>query len=113
MSMPEPGLDRHFWESEWQALEPLIADSPGETLPELDNLIERMMVEAGYSVSTPDSIDDEGIDPEVMASFRVAREITRKWESDRDDDPGDVAHAVNLYRELYGHLVNREFDIDG
>ena len=41
--MVEPGLDRHEWETEWQGLEPLIIDSPGEALPEVDSLIERMM----------------------------------------------------------------------
>ena len=110
MSMPEPGLDRHQWESEWQALEPLVVDSPGEALPELDNLVERMLDEAGYPVATPDSVDDEGVDPEVTASFRVARDITRRVDAGEDVGPGDVGHAVGLYRELYAHLLNREID---
>ena len=45
--MQEPGLDRHEWETEWQALEPQVEDSPAEALPELDKLIERMLVEQG------------------------------------------------------------------
>lgn len=108
--MQEPGLDRHQWESEWQALEPLVADSPAEALPEVDDLIGRMLDEAGYPVATPDRVDDEGADPEVMSSFRVAREITRQVDSGEDYDPGDVAHAVGLYRELYAHVLNREID---
>jgi hypothetical protein len=46
--MREPGLDRHLWESEWQALEPLVRDDPDEALPELDRLLERMLLEEGY-----------------------------------------------------------------
>ena len=103
--MEEPGLDRHEWESEWQALEPLVIDAPAEALPELDNLIERMLAEAGYPVGTPDAVDDEGVDREVMVSFRVAREITRRLDAGEDFDPGDVAHAIGLYRELYQHLL--------
>ena len=108
MSIPEPGLDRHLWESEWQALEPLVVDSPEEALPELDNLVERMLTEAGYPVATPDSVGD--VDPEVTASFRVAREITRRVDVGEDVGPGDVGHAVTLYRQLYEHVLNREID---
>jgi hypothetical protein len=110
MSFPEPGIDRHQWESEWQALEPLVVDSPEEALPELDSLVERMLAEAGYPVATADPIDDEGADPEVRASFRVAREITRRVDAGEDVGPGDVGHAITLYRELYEHLLNREID---
>ena len=41
--MVEPGLDRHDWESEWQQLEPLVRDSPAETLPELHDLLVRLL----------------------------------------------------------------------
>jgi hypothetical protein len=73
--MSEPGLDRQQWETEWAALEPLLEDSPVESLSELDDLVERMLVEGGFSIDTPDPVDDEGIDPEVLTSFRAAREI--------------------------------------
>jgi hypothetical protein len=108
MSMDEPGLDRHEWESEWQALEPLVVDSPAEALPELASLVERMLAEAGYLVATTDPTDDESVDPEVTASLRVAREITRRVDVGEDVGPGDIGHAVSLYRELYEHLLARE-----
>jgi hypothetical protein len=108
MSIPEPGLDRHQLESEWQALEPLVVDSPEEALPELHNLVERTLAEAGYPVATPDPVDDEGVDPEMMASFRVAREITRRVDAGEDVGPGDVGHAVGLYREIYEHVLARD-----
>ena len=112
MSMEEPGLDRHEWESEWHALEPLVVDSPAEALPELDNLVERMLAEVGYPVETANAVGDEGIDPEVMASFRVAHDITMRSDAGEDVDPGDIGHAVGLYRELYAHLSNRQFDTE-
>jgi hypothetical protein len=37
--MLESGLDRHEWESQWQALEEQLADAPAEALPELDALV--------------------------------------------------------------------------
>jgi hypothetical protein len=109
--MSDPGLDRHLWESEWQQLEPLVTDSPVETLPELDDLVARMLVENGYPVDTQDVVDDEGIDPEMLASFKAAREITRLVDRGEDFDPGDVGQAIGLYREIYEHLLNREVDL--
>jgi hypothetical protein len=109
--MSEPGLDRHEWETEWAELEPDLEDSPTEALPELDDLVARMLAEAGYPVDTPDSVDDEGIDPEILTSFQAAREITRQVDRGEDFDPGDVAQAIDLYREIYQHLLNRELDL--
>lgn len=109
--MVEPGLDRHEWETEWQQLEPLVVDSPAEALPELDDLVRRMLVEAGYPVGTSDPVDDEGIDPEVIGSYAAAHEIRLAVERDEDVDPGDVGQAIGLYREIYEHLTNREVDL--
>ena len=109
--MSEPGLDRHEWESEWEQLEPDLESSPSETLGDLDDLIARMLVAAGYPTETSDQVDDGGIDPEIVVSFLAARAITRQVDRGADVDPGDVAQAVNDYRELYAHLLNREVDL--
>lgn len=109
--MAEPGLDRHEWETEWEQLEPDVEDSPAEALHDLDDLIARMLTEAGYPLETADPVDDEGIDPEVLVSFHAAREITRQVDRGEDVDPGDVAQAVNIYRDLYEHLIGREIDL--
>ena len=110
--MSEPGLDRDVWEAEWAQLEPLVVDSPAEALPELDDLVHRMLVEAGYPVDTEDPVDDEGIDPEVLGSYRAARVVTRLVDRGEDYDPGDVGQAIGLYREIYQHVLAREIDLD-
>jgi hypothetical protein len=109
--MVEPGLDRDYWETDWAELESLVVDSPAEALPELDDLVMRMLVAAGYPVDTPDLVDDEGIDPEVMGSYRAAHEVTTLVDRGDDFDPGDVGQAIGLYREIYEHLLNREVDL--
>ena len=91
--------------SEWQQLEPLVVDSPVEALGDLDDLIRRMLVEAGYPVDTPDPVDDEGVDPEVLGSFRAAHEVRLIVDRGEDFDPGDVGHAIGLYREIYEHVL--------
>jgi hypothetical protein len=109
--MVEPGLDRQYWETEWASLESLVVDSPVEALSELDHLVHRMLVEGGYPVDTPDLVDDEGIDPEVLGSFRAAHEVTVLVDRGEDFDPGDVGQAIGLYREVYEHLLAREVDL--
>ena len=73
MAMEEPGIDKHEWESEWQALEPLVVDAPVEALPEVNELIERMMVAQGYAVE--EETARESAEPEVVAEFLEARPI--------------------------------------
>src|SRR5437660_39972 len=100
----EPGLDRHELESEWQALEEEVADSPRDALPELDELVGRLLEERGYAVKDP--VKRAGDEPEVVAEFMAAHETMLRSESDPDDvSPGDVAAAVNGYRAVYESLL--------
>ena len=76
--MQEPGLDRHEWETEWQALEPQVEDSPAEALPELDKLIERMLVEQGHVIEGGvDAELDAEAERDLVAEFLGARQVTR------------------------------------
>ena len=100
----EPGLDRHEWESEWESLQEELADDPAATLVALDRLVAEMLESRGYALT--DEIASEGDDPEVLAEFRAAHEVTRANETGRDVDPGDVAMAVNAYQALYEHVIN-------
>ena len=102
--MIEPGLDRHEWESEWQALEEQLAEAPAQALTGVDDLIERMLVERGYALSDP--VARDGDDREIVAEFLAAREITRLVDEGSEDvSPGDVAAAVNGYRALFDYLI--------
>ena len=108
--MQEPGLDRHDWETEWAELEPLVIDSPGEALPEVDDLVSRMLREAGYPLDSSDPVEDEGVDPEILASYRAAHELAEEADRAETVDPGDVGQAITLFREIYQHLVSRDLD---
>jgi hypothetical protein len=103
--MLEPGLDRHEWETEWASLEEELEDSPADVLPQLDDLVGRMLNERGYAVDDP--VVREGDDRDVIADFLAAREITRLLADDPDAvSPGDVAAAVNGYRSVYEYLLD-------
>jgi len=99
----EPGLDRHEWETEWQGLEPLIADSPGEALPEVNALVERMLRERGYPVDEEHAF--EAPEPEVLKEFLEARRVARLLDAGETVDPGDIGVAVAGYRNVYDYLI--------
>jgi hypothetical protein len=101
--MAEPGLDRHEWETEWEALEPLVVDSPAEALPEVDRLVERMLGERGYPTTEAEAHD--AADPAVVAEFLEARRITTLVDGGENVDPGDIGAAITAYRNLYELLL--------
>jgi hypothetical protein len=101
--MIEPGLDRHEWESQWQALEEALEEAPLEALPEVDRLIERILVEEGFPVHDP--VADEGVEPEILMPFRDAHRVARQVATGESVDLGDVAAAINAYREIYAYLL--------
>jgi hypothetical protein len=107
----DPGLDRHEWESELQALEDQLAENPAESLPELDALVARMLEETGFAIDDP--VASEGDDPEILAEFRAARDITRASERGAEDvSPGDVAAAINGYRAVFDSIVSTRATAD-
>ena len=102
--MLDPGLDRHEWESEMQALEDQLGENPAEALPELDALLARMLEETGYEPDDPVVVDGE--EREVVSEFLAAREITQAAERGSDDiSPGDVAAAINGFRAIYDFIL--------
>jgi hypothetical protein len=101
----DPGLDRHEWETEWQALEPLVADSPAESLPELDDLVARMLETHGYPLD--EEHEFEAPEVEVVKEFREARRVARLVDAGDSVDPGDVGAAVVGYRNVYDYLSER------
>jgi len=110
--MSEPGLDRHEWESEWASLDDDVHTDPGEALSELDELIARMLDEAGYDVRDP--VVREGDEREVIEEYFAAHEIMLVYERGSPDiSPGDIASAVNGYRALFEYLVSDRSVADG
>ena len=102
--MFDPGLDRHDWESEMQALEDDMRENPAESLPELDALVRRMLEETGYDLGDPVARDGE--EREVVAEYLAAHDIVEAAERGSEDlSPGDVAAAINGYRAVSEHLV--------
>jgi hypothetical protein len=104
MSTPEPGLDLHDWQTQMALLNEQLEDSPLEALPELADLVERIMVERRIIDEAGEPVTEQILDPEVIDRYRSAREIATLAEAG-DADPGDLADAINNLRELFDGLV--------
>jgi hypothetical protein len=96
----EPGLDLHEWETRWQELQNLAADSPAEALPEIVRLVEQMLVERGYDVNDPVAMGGE----DILRDFIGARELMAACQAGTAS-PGDVAAALENLREIHDFLV--------
>ncbi len=103
METPDPGLDRHEWESELASLDDGLRDSPAEALPELADLVGRMLHERGYDLDDP--VAREGEEREVVVQFQASRAVADRVDRDEDVDPGDIADAINGLRELFDSVI--------
>jgi hypothetical protein len=102
--MYEPGIDRHEWEGEWQALEEDLRADPAGALSELDKLVARMLEESRYDLTDP--VAGDGEEREVVAEYLAAHEVAEAVERDSAElSPGDVAAAVSGLRAVYDHVV--------
>ena len=85
--MHDPGLDRHEWESEMQALEEQLGESPGDALPELDELVGRMLEETGWNRKESAR--------RLRISYKALRNKLKKWQLTRQKtQPEEVKTLV-------------------
>jgi hypothetical protein len=100
----EPGLDKDEWESEWSDLTERLRDDPGNALFELDDLVARMLSRAACHFANARARRRRSPSSSANSRKRVG---SRAVGAGGDVDPGDIAHALNCYRELYESLLDR------
>jgi hypothetical protein len=109
--MYDPGVDRHEWESEMASLDEELRDDPASALPDLDDLVERMLESSGYELADP--VIREGDEREIVAEFLAAREIKDAYERGSDElSAGDIGAAVNGSRAIFDYLVSARSGAD-
>jgi hypothetical protein len=101
--MTDPGLDLHEWETRWEQLLEVAAESPADALGELDRLLEEMLQERG--LDSHDPVADDGIDPEIKLQYLAAHDYRLRFDEGIDDDPGDIAEAINGFQALFDYLT--------
>ncbi len=103
-STVEPGLDAHEWQTEWAQLEEDMASAPVEALPEVHELVGRMLRERHVPLDEIDA--PPGEEDELVSAYRAAAEVTQLVERDAARvSLGDVAAALENYRLVYETLI--------
>jgi hypothetical protein len=102
MSEAMQGGDRHAWESEYALLEADLRIGPLEALPELLDLVERMLGAAGYEEAEPGAAPER----EVDVGLERAREVIRRYEGGLPVGNDDAFQAAAELRELYKALLD-------
>ena len=97
--MQEPGLDLHEWRTRWEQLLEVAEESPADAVTEMGRLLEGMLQESGSLEA----------DDEAARLFTAAQDAARSYEAG-DASAGDLAHAINCYRELYELLTAEELE---
>ena len=92
--MQEPGLELHEWRTRWEQLLEVAEESPADAVTEMGRLLEEMLQESG-------ALEADG---EASRLFTAANDAARSYEAG-DASAGDLAHAINCYRELYELLT--------
>ncbi len=87
MSMSEPGLDLHEWETRWAEIEEALAEDPAGALPDACDVIEQ-------------TLGRDYVSDELAVSFQSARETADAIERGEDVDPGDLGNAVANLRAI-------------
>ena len=103
MSEAMQGDDRHAWETEYALLEESLRAEPFEALPELLDLVERMLDAAGYEERRPGAAPEHDVDV-VLAR---AREAVQRYEAGLAIGNDDAFQAAAELRELYEALLER------
>lgn len=101
MTETAPGDDRHLWASEYEGLTEELRTEPAEALPELLDLVERMLRAAGYEESRPGAPEDT----EAAVVVGRARELVARRESGAAVGNDDAFQAAAELRGLYERLL--------
>ena len=103
MSEAMQGDDRHSWESEYEGLADDLRTEPAEALPELLDLVERMLGAAGYGRALPEAAPAR----EADVVLERAQEVIRRYEAGLPVGNDDAFQAAAELRDLYKALLER------
>ena len=102
----DPGIDRHDFAGEWESVWEDVSTDPAESLPNLEDIVRRLLERHGYVLDSDDPAA-RGEEVEVLAPYWSAREAAEMVRDGEDIDDGDVAQAIADLKEIYESLIDR------
>lgn len=103
MSEAMQGGDRHSWQSEYEGLAEDLRTEPTEALPELLDLVERMLGAASYGRALQQAAPAR----EADVVLERAQDVIRRYEAGLPVGNDDAFQAAAELRELYKALLER------
>jgi hypothetical protein len=98
----DPGLDLHEWESRRASIEEDTDADPDAAVSQFADLVEQMLAARGYDVNDP--VETAGDEPEIVVTYRSARETVERAELG-DASRADVVAAMDDLRSLFETLT--------
>jgi hypothetical protein len=102
----DPGIDRHDFASEWESVWEEVETDPREALPELEDIVRRLLLRHGYVLDGDDPAA-QGDEVEMLAPYAAVHEVAAAIREGEDVDPGDLGQAIEYVREIYESLIER------
>jgi hypothetical protein len=102
----DPGIDRHDFAGEWESVWQDVGTEPAESLPNLEDIVRRLLERHGYVLDSDDPAS-RGEEVEVLAPYWAARETADLVRDGEDVDGGDIAQAIADLGEIYDSLIDR------
>jgi hypothetical protein len=102
----DPGLDRHDFSGEWESVWPDVETDAREALPELEDILRRLLLRHGYVLDGDDPAA-QGDEIEILAPYAAIRDMASSIRDGDDVDDGDLAQAIADAREIYETLIER------
>ena len=102
----DPGIDRHDFSSEWESVWPDVETDPREALPELEDILRRMLERHGYVLDDDDPAA-QGEEVEILAPYASVHEVADAVRQGEDVDPGDIGQAILDALDIYESLIDR------
>ncbi|HEY3612859.1 MAG TPA: hypothetical protein VGK92_04100 [Gaiellales bacterium] len=102
----DPGIDRHDFAGEWESVWQDVGTEPAESLPNLEDIVRRLLERHGYVLDSDDPAA-RGEEVEVLAPYWAARETADLIRDGEDVDGADVAQAIADLSEIYDSLIDR------
>lgn len=102
----DPGSDRHDFAGEWESVWQDVGTEPAESLPNLEDIVRRLLERHGYVLDGDDPAS-RGEEVEVLAPYWAARETADLVRDGEDVDGGDIAQAIADLSEIYDSLIDR------
>jgi hypothetical protein len=97
------GADVHTWESTWASIDDDARDDPDGALSRFADLVEHVLITSGYRVDDPVAAQAE--DPEVVMSYRSARDTAERAELG-SASRSEVEQAIVDLRDVFTSVVN-------